>query len=481
MINIYVREHILPYEFYNSQHSTHNATINLGSNIGTLYFYPVLLDLVASDWNGGMIIFTSGANAGLGANIASFRSEIVSGTLSHVMDLSEYLPATPEPGTTFILVRRLATSYISYGQTYQLDRYTTDVKVTTDIDKGYATASFKINNRFANIFSTFTAFVGMNIKIFEDGYQIFEGLIADVDYTGSGGSVSCVGYKQTFSWFVFEKIYNSDAGNTSPRILKDICAANPYIPNKLIGIDRGDVWQDIQNGIGGIGPRDYMKSIQTCDDALNDILQMGYFGISFDSTYLQFYNDVIPVLKVVSKDSEVVDWYIDRNNFIFGDDSFTLKSSILDAYTEVFTTFNDANGNTLNTASAVNVNFISKMGRRKKSLSVGEGGMAEKTAVVRVANNDFGTFLSSTSLKIAGKVGSGMRGTKQPVSHIKAGDVVTLSLPPGFDSMYKNTLVDVTTFVVGHTEYDTTSGILSISPLENALQSEIFAARLKIN
>lgn len=479
MINVYVREHILPYVFYDSRHSTHNASINLGSTQDKLYFYPQTLDLIPSDWNGGMIILTSGALAGLGADIASFRAEVDISGLIHIMDLSEAFPSVPEPGTSFMLIRKNA--FITYGPTYQIEKYINSISVTTDIDKGYATANIKINNRFSNIFQTFATFAGMNIRIFEDGYQIFDGIIADVDYTGSGGSVSCVGYSHTFSWFGFSKIYNSDASNTSTTILKDICLANPYIPNNLIGIDRGDVWHTAQFNIGGIGPRDYMKSEQTCQDALNDILQMGQFGVSFDSTFLQIYNNATPILRVIPRNPTTCDWYIDRSNFIFGDDSFSLKSSILDAYTEIQTTYNDASGNTLNTTSAVNVNFISKLGRRKKILSVGEGGLAEKSAVIRVANNDFGTYLSAASFKIAGKVSSNKSNIRRPAYCIKAGDVVTISPPSGFDSMYKNTLVDTSTFIVGHTDYDVNSGIVSITPIENALQSEIFAARLKVN
>lgn len=478
MINVYVRDHILPYQMLNSKNTAVASSIGSGTTATSITFATSISGQTAGIWDGGMIIITSGANNGLGAEIASSTN---SGSNLLTLSLSEAFPVVPEVGASFILLRRVPTSYISYGPSYQLDQYINSVSVSTDIDKGYSTATLKINNRFVNVLTTFSSFAGMNIKIFEDGYQIFEGIVADVDYTGYGGTVSCVGYAQTFSWFSFSKIYNSDASNTSTKILRDICFQNPYIPNKLLGIDRGDVWNAVQVSIGGIGPRDYMKSEQTCADALNDILQMGKFGVSFDSTFIQIYNDAIPALKTVTRNPTTCDWYIDRSNFIYGDDSFTLKSSILDAYTEIQTTYNDSNGNTLNTASAVNINFISKLGRRKKILSVGEGGLAEKSAVVRVANNDFGTYLSATSFKIAGKISSSKSSIRRPAYSIRAGDIVTISPPPGFDSMYKNTLVDTSTFVVGRTEYDTGSGIVTITPVENPLQSEIFAARLKIN
>lgn len=478
MINVYVREHVLPYIFLHSKNTAVASSVGAASTSTSIIFSTSIPSQTVDIWNGGIIVITSGANAGLGANIASSSN---SGSNLLSVTLSEEFPVIPETGASFVLIRRNATGYVSYGPTYQLDQYVTSVSVSTDIDKGYATASIRINNRFANIFTTFSAFAGMNIKIFQDGIQIFEGLIADVDYTGYGGHISCIGYKQTFGWFAFERVYDTNSSNTAPVILKDICFSNPYIPNKLLGIDRGDVWHTAQIAIGGIGPRDYLKSLQSCEDALNDILQMGYFGISFSSTYLQIYNNAIPAIKVVSKQPISSDWYIDRNNFIFGDDSFTLKSSVLDAYTEILTTYNNSSGAALNTPSAVNVNFISKLGRRKKTLSVGEGGLSEKSSVVRVANNDFGTLLSAASFKVSGKVSTGKSNIKRPVYAIKAGDVVTISPPAGFDSMYKNTLVDTTTFTVGHTDYDTSTGIISITPIENTLQSEIFAARLKIN
>lgn len=476
MWNVYVREHILPYTKIDSRVPDVNSSVGSGTTSTRIYFNPPIPAQTDQIWVGGMIVITSGLNKGMGANISA--SANITTTLSYV-DVSEEFASTPETGSSFALIRRDASGEIAYGNSIQIDKFVDSFSATTSIDKGYETLTLQINSRFSNVFTAMSSFVGMNIIVEDEYCRMFDGIIVDVEYAGNGGNISCVGYAQTFSWFQFEKIYDSSPTNTSPKILKDICDVNPYIRKLYIGIDRNDAWDTAQVAMSGIGPRNYTESVVTCTDAIKDITDMGYFGVSYQNVYLQVYNNAVPVLKIIDK-AATPDYAIGKKNFVFGSDGFSVKSSIVDAYSEIVSSYNTDGGVTLYTTSAVNVGMISKVGRRKKMITSGEGGLAEKTAMVRVANNDFGTFLSASNFRIVGKISCGGTTTHVPVHRIKAGDLVTIEPPTGFDAMFKNQYIDVTKFVVGKTSYDSSSRVMTITPIENSLQSEIFAARVKL-
>lgn len=423
-------------------------------------------------WVGGMIVFTSGANKGLGANISATVN--ASTTLTYV-DVSEQFAVIPEIGATYMLVRKSSNTYVSYGETIQLDKYIDSYTVTTSIDKGFDTASLVLNNRFTNIYFSLTGIVGMNVRIYDDEGCLFDGLVIDIE---SSGTINCIGYAQTMNWYMFEKVYDTNSGNTSPKILRDACLANPYIPNKLIGIDRSDTWHTAQVAMGGIGPRDYSETSVTAGDVIKEICSMGYFGISFDQVFLQIYEDAVPFTKVVSKTSEDVDYYIGRNNFNFDENAFALRASISDAFTEIASTYNSSDGETLYSPSAINLSMIKKVGKRRKMITTSNGSLAENTAIVRVANADFSTLMSANDFGIVGKVSRGMSNVRCSVSRIRAGDVVAIEAP--VDMLGRNSLANFLKFTVGHTSYSSSDGKMTISPVEFATNSEIFSARIKI-
>lgn len=475
MYNIFVKEHTLPFLSVDSRSLSTPITIGAASTGTHIVFSSNVLSQTAGKWDGAMFVIMSGANKGIACHIASSTN---SGSDLESLDLAEEIIFDID-NEYFMLIKRDETQNVSYGNVRQLDKYVDSFSVTTSIDKGFDNLSLQINNRFSGELTSLSLLLGNNIQVYKNGYLLFEGIVADIDYVLGGGTISCLGYRNTFAWYGFDRIYNGDATNTAPKILKDVMYSNPYISNLKGGIDRGGLWDTAQQAIGGIGPRDYSKQYISCADVIDEILAMGNFGVSYDSVYLQVYEGALAVIKKVDKTS-APDYVITRKNFATGGDGYAIKTSMMEAYTEINASYNNSSGATLYTPSMVNVSMLRKMGSRKKMITTGNGGLLEKSAMVRVANNDFGTYLSASDFKIFGTVSLGGSNTFSDSAFIRAGDMVSIEKPSGFDSMFRNTQVDVTKFVVGKTTYDSKSELMTIAPVENILQSTILAARLKV-
>lgn len=473
---IYLRDIIIPSEQIDSRYVGYGQTTSFCTTLGVSFSSGIAGQSVT--WVGGLILFTSGNFAGISATIAG---EIKTGTTLDAVLFSEVFPVAPSNGSTFILYRK-GTGTIGYGNTiYQIGKYTESITFETSITGGYSSAQINVNQKFPSLLNKFSSLLGMDVQI-EDmrGKKCFQGIISSVDFGNSGGTINCIGYYQTFNWYKYSKIYNNSVSNTSVKLLKDICAENPYILGNS-AIDRNSAWGTAQQAIGGIGPINFSESEVTMQEAINRILEMGYYGISIDPVYMMIYDGGFPIIKNIPEEISNYDYFINRNNYSYSNAGFGIKGDLTDTYSLSNTTYTDGDNNTFYTPYATNIRLLNRFGLRKTLItSINGGGIAQSMAAVQVANRDFKNLISSDAYELSGYVYKNGMSAKVPSYYIRAGDMVKIETPYGYENIYKNATMDVTSFCVGSTSYDSSTDIMKINPLNNPKKSEIFSARLKV-
>lgn len=477
MFNVYLKKINIPRDTIDSRHVGYGQTVAASSTPSTIVFSTGITGQT-NTWIGGMIIFTSGIYNGMAADIGGENK--TSTTLDSVV-LSQAFPTAPEAGTTFILFRR-STSTISYDATvYQITRFVSSVRFDTAIDMGYDSASIVVNGDISKSLNRYSEILGMDVQIEDkDGHKCFRGIVANITLGPDGGNIDCVGYMRTFSWFEFATAYGGTSDVTSPKILKDIANANPYIMNSY-GIDRDGAWDTAQQAFGGIGPINFGESVISGQEAMNRILEMGRLGISIEAVYMQIYNDPIPTLTYTSNTLLAADYVINRNNYAFNQSGFNVKGSLADTYSLVDASYANSNNQTLFTPYSANIRLLERLGRRRKTVqSNSQSGLYESTAVVQQANEDYKNMMSTDQYVVSGYIYKDGLNTRVPVYYIKSGDRVRVETPYGYENIYKNVTMNAVEFYVGKTSYDSTNRVMTLYPVNDPKKSEIFAARLKI-
>lgn len=477
MFNVYLRKINVPFTSIDSRNTGYGQTVSVSSTPTEIVFSSGITGQT-STWVGGMIIFTSGLYAGMAADIGG---ENKTGTTLDSVLLSQEFPSTPAAGTSFILYKKGSGSVTYDSKIYQITRHLESVKFDTVIDGGYDVCTLTVNGDLSKSLNQYSEILNMDV-IVEDqyGHRCFRGLVASMNLSSNGGTIDCVGYYRTFGWFDFGTVYGGTADVTSPAIIKDICDANPYIANSG-AIDRDGAWDTAQQAFGGIGPINFSESILSGMDALKRILELGRLGVSVEAVYLAMYNEPVPQLRYTSADIQTSDFVLTRGNYSFSQSGFNVKGSISDTYSVVSATYSDANNETFLTPYATNIRLLERFGKRHHTVqSNSQSGVFESTAVVQQANNDFQSLMSSDQYTVSGYVYRGGMNTRVPVYHIRAGDTVKVETPYGFENIYKNASMNAIEFYVGKTSYDSNSGVMTITPVNDPKKSEIFAARLKI-
>ena len=471
----YLRKHVMPIDTIDSRGTTYSRTITSATTTSVTFNSAISGQTVT--WIGGLIIFTSGTFAGLACTIVS---ENKSGNDLLGVGMGEPLTSAPVTGTTFILFRNNTNGVQFEDKTYQIGKHISDISWSTDIDKGYDSCTIQLE-KFTSIINIYSELVGMNIVIEDEkGHRCFDGLIVDCSFNANGGSISCVGYFSTFAWYHYNKAYNSDATNTSTKMLREICASNPYMSKYLYAIDRGNLWDTAQQSINGIGPINFGESEINQEEAIKRILELGEYGNSLNAVKLLIYNYCIPRTMVIPKTPTTYDYVIGRKNYAFDHTGFNMKSSVGDTASLVYSTYQDTDNVSWQTPYAVNLPILLKFGARRKSISSSsQNGIAEASAIVRVANNDFDDLIIADSYNLSGYVSKNGTNLQVPVYYIKAGDIVKIETSYGYETVWRNQIMNSVSFVVGHTDYSASSGILQLTSISNPKMSEIFAARLK--
>lgn len=486
LYNVYLRSHILPYEIFDSRAGTIYTTTGFSTEsqilIGDGGFAGIPSQ--STTWVGGIIGITSGTYAGLSADIAltyydNNTNAYTIGSKLIGFDLAQAFPSAPT-GASFFLARR-NTNPIQYSSyVYQISKFTQSISFSTSINEGFDICSIELGEKFSLLGNIYSSLIGMNV-IVEDqnGHRCFDGIVVEAAVNGNGGNLSCVGYGQTFGWFSFDRYYDTTATNTSTKILRDICAANPYISTNVQGIDRNSAWDTAQQSVAGIGPINFGESAISGKEAINRVLELGKYGVSLDGVSVMFYGNY-PTLYTISDNVTQYDYTLTRNNYEYKESGFNLKGSVADTATLVHASYTTDSGDTLFTPYATNRALITTLGLRRKGItSNNNGGLAIMTAVVRVANNDFSDLISSDKYTISNYVTSATSNLKVPVYYIKAGDRIKIEPSYGYENIYKNATMNATSFIVGATSFDTSSGVMTLNPVKNPVKSEIFAARLK--
>lgn len=486
LYNIYLRSHILPYDIFDSRSGTVYTTTGFSSTIQILFADGSFAGIPSQSttWVGGIIGITDGVYAGLSADIAlayfdNLTNEYTIGSKLIGFDIAQEFPSAPT-GASFFLARRNSNPIQFDSAIYQVTRFVDSISFDTDIDHGFDTCSVSLGERFSLLGGVYSALIGMNIVVEDqNGHKCFDGIVAEAALNGNGGSLSCVGYSQTFNWFGFDRYYDTNVSNTSTKMLRDICAVNPYISSNIYGIDRNNAWDTAQQSISGIGGINFGESAISCKEAMNRILELGHYGVSLDKVAIMFYGN-FPQMYVVPNDVTTYDYVLRRDNYQYSDAGFNVKGSVADVSTLVHTNYTNTAGASLYTPYATNKPLLKTIGMRRKALTSNHsGGIAEMTSIVRVANGDFSDLISSDEYSISGYVTRSTSNLRVPAHYIKAGDRIKIETSYGYENIYKNSTMNGTSFVVGHTSYDTASQTLKINPVKNPVKSEIFAARLK--
>jgi hypothetical protein len=303
------------------------------------------------------------------------------------------------------------------------------------------------------------------------------------DLSGYGGSITVVGEMATFGWYSFGLIYSDSAANTSTRILKDICATNPFIASQYqFTLDRQDVWHTAQMAVGGIGPQDFSENYVSAKDAITKVLDFGNYGVSLHKIVMQVWHDSVPIIRVVKSLPEIAEpnYIITEKNVSALYDGISISSDISNAYTNMYTSYTTSDGQTIRTAGAYNMPLVPKFGIRDKFISSSAQDSTLSMAVVQAATLDKKTISSPGGIKISGSVKYNGSSHYKPVYLIKAGDVLSFENNIGFSSLYQNRISSPGMFIVGHTDYSADNDTLNITVLDYPLTSELFAARIDI-
>ena len=436
-----------------------------------------------TSWVGGHIVFSSGALTGIGAEIAANDISGINDTLRSV-DLAAALPSVPVDETTCWLIRKNGFFTSATSGFVDLRQYIESVSFSTDINMGFDQCQISLNNKSSGLSRLFSQFIGMKIRV-EDVYgrRCFSGVVVACDLTGYSGSITAVGEMATFGWYSFSLIYSDSAAHTSTRIIKDICATNPFIARQYqFTVDRNDVWHTAQSAIGGIGPQDFSQNYVSARDALTKVLDFGNYGVSLHKVVMQIWHDSVPIIRVIKSLPE-----IDEPNYIISDsnisalyDGISIAGDMTNVYTNIYSSYTTSDGQTIRTAGAYNMPFVSKFGIRDKFLSSSAQESALAMAVVQTATNDKQTLSAPGSIKITGQVKYNGSAHYKPVYLIKAGDILSFENNIGFSSLYQNRVASPGMFIVGHTDYSADSDTLNITMLDYPLTSELFAARIDI-
>lgn len=473
---VYLKAHALPYQFVEGRISGASAASG-ASNQFLIGFSPTMTGQ-STTWVGGHIIFSSGALKNSGGQIAS---EVKSGTTLLAVTLAEQLPYAPTAGDTFWMVRRSGTLSVGNAAIVDLTPYVDNVTFATDIDLGFENATITLNQNAKSLSRIFSQYIGRYVEIQDVlGRRCYSGVLTVASIQGWGGSITAIGHRATFNWFDIGNTYDTTATNTIPKILRDICALNPFISTNVFNIDRGDTLHTAQTAVGGIGPRDWSKNFTKSSDAIKEILDLGNYGISFDKVALQVWHDCIASTAVISQTPITPTYIITEANLEIAYGNVEIAGDISDTYTQVMGSYTDTTGNFIRTSSAYTYPLIPQMGFRVKEQSGNGSTAALAMAVVLATREDKKYIVAPGSIKISGNVKRASAANHLPCYAIKAGDVVALEANIGASSLYRNEIASPLLLTVGHTSYSSSDNSITLTATDWPLKSDLFMSRIKV-
>ena len=476
MFKVYLRKHILPYDLIDTRLLS-PVIASSGSTLQHIQFSSGLANQTTS-WVGGHLIFSTGTNYYLGSTIGT---EYKTGNTLTGVDLSTNLEFAPTDTDTFLLVRK--NGYVSYDSNIiDISTYVENIQFDTNIDLGFDKCQITLNQRISALTRIFTQFVSMNVQVYDtQGRRCYSGIVSNVDIDGWGGSIQAYGYGATFSWFDFPAYYDASPSNTSTKILKDICNANPFISKYTLGIDRDGTWDTQQYAVGGIGPLDFLLNSGKCSDAIKEVIVLGDYPNTFNKVALQVWHDGIPVVKKYTRSPTKADYTINESNLGFGYDGVGITGDVSNAHTMVSNTYQDGNGKTLVTPSAYNLNLLHMIGLRSTKLSGSSTFASLAAAVVGASRQDKSYIAGVGTIKVHKHVKHGSGFGSIPPYLMRAGDVVAIEGNVASSSLYRNRVSSTSIFTIGHTSYDYSADVINITPMENPLVTDLYDARVKIS
>lgn len=435
-------------------------------------------------WEGMYVLFVSGNNARVAAQISTvYRDD--SGSDICYLELDRRLPYVPSAGDYLMIFGKhpFGSVALSHGEIISLDKEIDDVTWSTDVDNGYVFCDVTLNEHANHLGRAFSYMMGRHF-VLEDVYgrTCFTGIVTAIDINGYGGRLSATGLRKTFEWYLLEDAAYGDT-ITSTEILRDVASTNPFLLYSSYGIDPLDTWKTAQiSGSISVGPRDYTQSQYTAHQILDEILSLGYYGLTDDKVVIQVWDNMYPVMRVIKRtvgDSDTR-YMIPASAFESNFKGFGLQTDVANTEGMTYATYTDENGEANVSAISVNLNILQTFGYRNKVYSVNGENEGEALASAAAASMDRSTFGGPGSLTLHGYVKAKHGLAMVPVHYIRAGDVIKIESNVGYTSLYRNQNINLGFFTVGSTSYQASSGLMTITIAEIPPVRDFFANRLEI-
>lgn len=374
------------------------------------------------------------------------------------------------------------------GRTYDISKYVESVSYETNVDGGFTVATVQMSETKSDILRVFSRASGYLIRIFlNSGHKAWEGIVTSTNINGYGGSIEARGFAATNEWFFANGEYpgdNREISNTW-NIITEQLQHNPYISKTEYGpIDRGYAGEDA--GFGGLhhaqmtsshfrgwGPLNFDETPTTVKEAIEMITRYGNHplvregDLAPDDMYFQVYFDQIATTKTIPRGPteyrEDPPWYLDESNFEFGYAGVEIQSSFEDIKNVRRMTYTDVDGETVNTQSAMRWPHILWQGPTEEVISSATLTGGEAALVLMHPLKELPVMSKPGSIRVSGVAKRGNGAFKQPVSLIRAGDIVMIQIKNTDVYPYANENSLGPRFVVGSTRYDSESDSIEIS------------------
>lgn len=403
-----------------------------------------------------------------------------------------------------------------------LRRYISQMTWSTAIDKGYDTATIELNESASNLGQYYSYLLGQNIEIIDIyGNRCWNGLVTNIYVDGGGGRIDATGYKKTFEWFRFDKLYIApeggfdvdERGPTSSQVLHDATLFNPYM--KHIFLDQNDPsgtsinwgtkgfvdgngytgmsydadksWpraQHIETSYVGLNELDFSDGSFKCSDAIEAVESFGYAytnetDFDADTMHFQCWADgYVRVIRVKKDPSTLTaDYVISRKNVRSNYRGVEISGDINDIVTEVYVIYTDENGENLVSSSIYNSDLLTEYGARVR-VQTTDFGPELSFLVAQAARADKNSLIGLGNVDIQGNVKAGGGSMNNlPCYLMKAGMVAEFEDNIGHGSLYRNRSGTPGIFYIGSTSFNTSTNTMSVSPALTQSAVELFLRR----
>jgi len=421
-------------------------------------------------------MFTNGNNERYGSIITEVTA---AGNDISRIELREALPYAPVAGDDFLVFTPIDRYALTDG--YSIGEYLVGGNITSSIDTGFDTASLE----FA--YDGFDRYVGginpLNWRMYvtDDGGIIWDGYVSSYSVSDELVRMDCLGFKSLLTNVFYVGYFNSDAINTGPYMIRDmIGSADTLRYNIDGGIDRGNVINDAQEALNGIGPMDFTSNPVAASEAIDTVLKLGAYDGTFDTYVVQVWDELYVTTQRVETEPNAYesDWIIDAENLIESGEMSVELGQISNA---VYGTYRGPNGETLETARAYDEDLVRRYGIRERAVSDGNLGEGEMLLTIETSLLNKLNAASISSISVAGSIRSGGASGHRAPWHMRAGDVVYAPSMVKLSQGYYGDDFILTCFVIGSISCDLKSGIASITPRGLPDKAEFVIAQLEVD